>query len=76
MKHNIRVSGKFATGMQKAEHEAKKYKDGYNYLLSVLEGSYKTVRRLQQENNELKARIAQINARCADFTIFMVETIN
>ena len=36
MKHNIRVSGKFATGMQKAENEAKKYKDGYNYLLSVL----------------------------------------
>lgn len=76
MKHNIRVSGKFATGMQKAENEAKKYKDGYNYLLSVLEGSYKTVRRLQQENNELKARIAQINASGDDFTVFMVETIN
>lgn len=62
--------------MQKTENEAKKYKDGYNYLLSVLEGNYKTVRRLQQENNELKARIAQINARGDDFTVFMVETIN
>lgn len=41
-----------------------------------IDGDFKTVRRLQQENNELKARIAQINARGDDFTTFLVETIN
>lgn len=76
MKHNIRVSGKFATSLQKAENEAKKYKDGYNYLLSVLEGSYRTIRRLQEEVNELKARTAAYGAQGEEITIFMVETIN
>ena len=75
MKHNIRVSGKFATSLQKAENEAKKYKDGYNYLLSVLEGSYRTVRRLQEEVNELKAPTASYGAQGDEITIFMVETI-
>ena len=76
MKHNIRVSGKFATRLQKAENEAKKYKDGYNYLLSVLEGSYRTVRRLHEEINELKAPAAAYGAQGEEITIFMVETIN
>ena len=75
MKHNIRVSGKFATSLQKAENEAKKWKDGYNYLLSVLEGNYRTVRRLQEEVNELKARSASYWAQGEEITIFMVETI-
>lgn len=41
-----------------------------------IDGDFKTVRRLQQDNNELKARIAQLNARSDDFTTFTVETIN
>jgi len=62
--------------LQKAENEAKKYKDGYNYLLSVLEGSYRTVRILQEEVNKLKAPTAAYGAQGEEITIFTVETIN
>lgn len=75
MKHNIRVSGKFATRLQKAEYDAKKWKDVALYFQSVMHGNYRTVRRLQEEVNELKARLASYGAQGEEITIFMVETI-
>ena len=47
-----------------------------DYLLSVLEGSYRTVRRLQEEVNELKAPTAAHGAQGEEITMFTVETIN
>ena len=76
MKHNIRVSGKFATELQKAKNDAKKWKDVALYFQSVMHGNYRTVRRLQEEVNELKARTAAYGAQGEEITIFMVETIN
>lgn len=47
-----------------------------DYLISVLEGSYRTVRILQEEVNELKAPTAAYGAQGEEITIFMIETIN
>jgi hypothetical protein len=51
----LRVKGKYASKLQKAEHEAKKWKDQSAILLSMIQGQYKTIRRLSEENLKLKA---------------------
>jgi len=51
----LRVRGKYASKLQKAEHESKKWKDQSAMLLSMIQGQYKTIRRLSDENLKLKA---------------------
>ena len=56
-KHNIRVSGKFATTEQKMRNDERKWKDTALYFQSVLVGTYRKVRRLTDENRELKNKL-------------------
>ncbi len=50
----LRVKGKYASKLQKAEHEAKKWKDQSAMLLSMISGQYRTIRNLQETINTLK----------------------
>ena len=65
MKHNIRVSGKFATDKQKAENEKIKYKDLAMYFQSIITGQYQHIRRLTEENKRLQNELNVLNARVA-----------
>ena len=62
MKHNIRISGKFATKQQRADNEARKYKDLAEYYFSILTGHYRIVRHLTEENQMLRKQLASIKA--------------
>ena len=65
MKHNIRVSGKFATKEEKAINNAKKYRDVAEYYQSIITGHYQHIRRLTEENKRLQNELNVLNARVA-----------
>ena len=65
MKHNIRVSGKFATKEEKAISNAKKYRDVAEYYQSIISGHYRCVRQLTEENKSLKDEVERLKCRVA-----------
>ena len=48
-------NGRFASPIQKAKNDAMKWHSNTQYLLSIMEGNYKAIRRLTEENRQLKA---------------------
>ena len=65
MKHNTRISGRFATTQQKAENDTKKYKDLARYFQSIITGHYQHIRRLTEENKQLQNELNVLKARVA-----------
>ena len=65
MKHNTRISGRFATTQQKAENDVKKYKDLAQYFQSIITGHYQHIRRLTEDNKQLQNELNVLNARVA-----------
>jgi len=54
--NKLRVKGKYASKLQKAEHEAKKWRSQSEMLLSMISGQYRTIRNLQETINTLKLK--------------------
>jgi hypothetical protein len=57
MKHNIRIRGRYATKSDHQQNETSKYKAMAEYFQSIIEGNYKKVRRLTEENEQLKNKL-------------------
>jgi hypothetical protein len=53
----LRVKGKYASKLQKAEHEAKKWRSQSEMLLSMISGQYRTIRLMTEQINQLKCTI-------------------
>lgn len=54
MSNQLRIRGKYASKLQKAEYETKKWKSQAEMLMSIIQGQYKTIRRITEENKLLK----------------------
>ena len=50
----LRVRGKYASKLQKAEYEAKKWRSQSEMLMSILQGQYKVIRLLNEQIKELR----------------------
>ena len=50
----LRVKGKYASKLQKAEHEAKKWRSQSEMLMSILQGQYRVIRLLNEQIKELR----------------------
>ena len=53
----LRINGRFASKLQKAEHEAKKWKRQAEVLISIMHGQHIRFRQMSEEINKLKAKI-------------------
>ena len=58
--NQLRVKGKFATKLQKATNDAKKYRDTAEYYLSIVTFSGNKIRRIEEENRNLKNQIYEL----------------
>jgi hypothetical protein len=55
--NTTRINGKFASRLQKAEHEAKKWKQQAEVLISIMHGQHIRFRQMSEEINKLKHEI-------------------
>jgi hypothetical protein len=53
----LRINGKFASRLQKAEHEANKWKRQAEVLISIMQGQHIRFRQMSEEINKLKHEI-------------------